>query len=133
MSRPTKIVKSERNVYEPEMREEDVLLQIRQMLEINGALVFRSIERVPKCYRCGLWLGSSERGIPDLSGLLPVLGSHPVSFYLEVKKPKGGVLRPAQVDVLERIRVMGAISGFVRSWEEVKALFVKHGIGFKVG
>lgn len=55
----------------PVMSEEDVLGQIRSMLEANGARVFRAIERVPKCYRCGQWLGASERGLPDLFCIIP--------------------------------------------------------------
>ena len=63
---------AKRGIYQRVVQEEDVLSEIRQMLELNGARVFRAIERVPNCYRCGKWLGASEAGTPDLTIIFPV-------------------------------------------------------------
>lgn len=142
MRRYIKIVKSDRGVFEPAMREEDVLGQIRQLLEARGARVFRSIERVPKCYRCGQWLGSSEKGLPDIFGWIfrPMetkrigLGvifcenTPAVPFFIEVKRPKGGRKRPAQVAFIEKAKADGMLAFFAKSVDEVIEEFKQHGI-----
>lgn len=116
------------------MLEEDVLGQIRQLLEVNGARVFRAIERVPKCYRCGQWLGSSEPGTPDLSGFFPkkVFGSI-FPFWLEIKRPKRAQKRLAQIARISQIDEDGGCAAIVSSWEQVKDAFSRHGINFKIG
>lgn len=126
-----KVALSERNVYEPKMSEEDVLSQIRQMLEINGARVFRLVERVPKCYRCGCWLGVSERSLPDLTGYFHKDGAITMPFWFEVKKRKG-VRRPGQVAWMEQYRSEGGCGAIVESWDEVRQELERKGLEVKV-
>lgn len=116
---------SPRAVFERSITEEDVLGSCRTLLELNGARVFRAIERVPKCYRCGCWLGSSERGTPDISGYFyrPTL----VPFWLEMKRPKGKH-RPAQIARIEQIREDKGIAFFCDSVEAMVAGFKEYGI-----
>lgn len=55
-----------RQLYERTLTENDVLGAIRQLLKLNGARVFRVIERIP-------WgKTQSEGGIPDLFLWFPV-------------------------------------------------------------
>lgn len=116
-----KIIKTARG-YEPALSEEDVLGLIRNWLEvIMRAKVFRAIERVPKCYRCGLWLGSSEAGTPDLSGLIPRKDSFPFPFYFEIKRNAKAKKREAQIARIEEIRGIGGCAAIVSSLDEVKA------------
>jgi hypothetical protein len=129
---------AKRGVYQRVVQEEDVLGEIKQMLEINGARVYRSIERVPKCYRCGQWLGASEPGTPDISGYFKipvndgceVMKLHP--FWLEIKRPKKNHKRPAQIARIEQIKADGGIAAIVESWAQVLALLDDHLIPVKV-
>lgn len=120
-------------IYERLVTEEDVLGQIRAFLELRGARVFRAIERVPRCYRCGQWLGSSERGHTDLWGWLMRLPDEKDVirannyFFIEVKKP-GGRRRPAQEDWIRDAKADGVIAFFAESVEDVIKEFEKHGI-----
>jgi hypothetical protein len=123
------IEKSERGVFEIKRREEDILGEVRQMLELNGARVFRAIERVPRCYRCHCWLGSSERGTPDLSGYFYRDGIQP--FWIEMKRPKGKH-RPAQEAWIAQAKADGAIAMFATSWPDVVRYFEEHGIVLKI-
>lgn len=108
-----------RGVYHRVLREEDVLGQIRTMLELNGAKVFRAIERVPKCYRCGQWLGASEAGTPDLSGIFKRNDDHPIPFWFEVKRPKKNAKRAAQIARIAELRAAGGCAAIVESWGQV--------------
>lgn len=122
-----KVAISGRGIFEPQMSEEDALSQIRGMLEVNGARVFRAIERVPKCYRCGCWLGSSEPGTPDLSGYFH--GKAVFPFWFEIKRPGGKAKRrAAQIERISMLRADGCCAAIVESWEEVKAEFLRHGV-----
>jgi hypothetical protein len=123
-----RLIKSSRGVYERTIREEDVLGACRQFLEINGARVYRAIERVPKCYRCGHWLGVSERGTPDLSGYFYRNGITP--FWIEMKRPKGRQ-RPSQVTRIEQIQADGGIAFFADSIETMCQEFKSRGIMLK--
>jgi len=129
--RSKKVALSERGIFEPVLTEEDVLKQIRAYLEATGARVFRNIERVPKCYRCGCWMGVSEAGNPDLSGYYHQDGITP--FWFEVKRPKrkGSAkarIRPKQVERIEMIRADGGCAAIVDSVEQVKAEIERCGI-----
>ena len=123
-----KIAKSSRGVYERELTEEDVLGQIRQLLELNGARVFRVIERIP-------WgKTKSEGGIPDLFGWFPEeslkcmeYNNRVNHFFIEVKRP-GGNLRPAQAAWIERAQQDGVICFKADSCEEMVREFGKYGI-----
>ena len=118
---------SERGLYERKITEDDVLGQCRTLLEFNRARVFRAIERVPKCYRCGCWLGSSERGTPDLSGYF-IQGMIP--FWIEMKRPKGAK-RAAQIERIALIRNDGGIAFFADSVEAMVQGFAEFGITIK--
>lgn len=108
------LTKSSRGVFERKKTEEDILGEIRTFLESRGALVMRHIERVPKCYHCGQWLGTSEAGIPDL---LCVVGGNMV--FIEVKRP-GGHRRPKQVECIARLTRAGIKAFFAESVADVK-------------
>lgn len=123
-----KLSKSPRGIYERKESEEDILGACRQLLELNGARVFRAIERVPKCYRCGCWLGSSERGTPDLSGYFYRNGHFP--FWIEMKRPKGKH-RPAQVARITQMQEDGACAFFADSIETMVLEFKRFGIEVK--
>jgi hypothetical protein len=126
-----KIAKSSRGIYEPVLSEEDVLCRIRTLLELNGARVFRAIERVPKCYRCGCWLGFSEPGTPDLNGYFYTPGRVLIPFWLEVKRAKGK-RRSAQIARIDLIREDGGCAAIVESWEEALHCLEKFGWHSKV-
>ena len=121
-----KIILSERGVYEPQKSEEDILGQIRQMLEVNEARVFRAIERVPRCYRCGQWLGSSEAGTPDISGYFKAGASLRFPFWFEIKRPRAK-RRAAQVERIGMIYEDGGCAAIVESWDEVWQFIEKFG------
>lgn len=127
------IKKSERGIYEPVMSEEDVLCQVRQMLEINGARVFRVIERIP-------WgRTKSEGGIPDLFGWWPkahsfvpgVMRCEATHYFIEIKR-KGGPRRPAQVEWIRRANEDGVLACFAESWKDVVDYFEREGIKLKI-
>src|SRR5512139_2740399 len=129
--------KSERNLYERKMTEEDILGVIVQMLELNGARVFRIVERIPWGRK------TSTPGIPDLMGWFtgpravltgddgkPI--DEPFSFYsrhffIEVKRP-GGPRRPAQVAWIEQAQRDGVIAFFAEGWPDVVTELGKYGI-----
>lgn len=90
--------------------------------------MFRAVERVPKCYRCGCWMGSSEAGTPDLSGFFHKSGIIP--FWIEIKRP-GGKLRPSQISRIGLIRDFGGIAFFADSVEAMVAGFKEFGIEIK--
>ena len=123
-----RLVKSARGIFERSIREEDVLGACRQFLELNGARVFRAVERVPKCYRCHAWMGSSEAGTPDLSGYFYKGAITP--FWIEIKRPKGK-LRPAQITRIEQIQADQAMAFFADSVETMVQEFKKRGINLK--
>lgn len=130
--RRIKVALSARGIYERVVLEEDVISAIRQMLEINGARVYRAIERVPKCYRCGCWMGASEPGTPDLSGFFPIKGQHPIPFYFEVKRPKKNAKRAAQISRIEQIKADGGCAAIVESWAQTLSALDDHLIPVKV-
>ena len=130
MTRPRRIIKTARG-YEPALSEEDVLGQIRCLLEANGARVFRVVERIP-------WGRTrSDGGIPDLFGWWPEdcldcmeHNNRAIHFFIEVKKP-GGKLRPAQVAWIEAAQRDGVIAFKAESVEEMVSEFRKYGIEVK--
>lgn len=138
MKRIRRIAKSERNIFEPVLCEEDIVGLIRSCLEAQGAFVFRVAERIP---RAGVrWQRLSEPGIPDLmvwirtgwetdkmipgpKGLKPLYRL----AYIEVKGP-GGKLRPAQEAFLSRARECGFIAFKAECLEDVRLAFLEAGI-----
>lgn len=123
---------SKRGVYERKVTEEDVILQIRHLLELNGARVHRVVERIPWGRR------KSEPGIPDIFGWWPGLcdkretdcPGNAVQFFIEAKRP-GGKHRPAQTAWIESARRDGVIAFFADSVESVVAGFKEFGIQIK--
>lgn len=138
MKRARKLIKSERGIFEPAMSEDDVLGQIRAMLEANGAKVKRHIERIPYCPRCHKPIGRpSEGGIPDLSGYFTINSritwvklnrEFPVPFWWEVKKPGGKWSSLFQQTEVEQMQKDGLISYKVESWNQVMERLKEHGI-----
>ena len=115
---------SPRGIFERSITEDDILGQCRAILELHRARVFRAIERVPKCYRCGCWLGSSERGTPDLSGYFIESG---IPFWVEMKRPKGKK-RVLQIERIEMMRSDGRVAFFADGIESMVAGFKEFGI-----
>jgi hypothetical protein len=112
------------------VKEEIILSQIRMLLEINNAVVFRSIERVPKCHHCGQWLGFSESGIPDLWGWMKPEESTTLPFWIEVKSTTGR-LRAAQERFIMKAKADGLLAFTAKSWDDVKREFLKFGVWLK--
>lgn len=135
MKRIRRIAKSERGIWEPVKNEEDIVSEIRHLLTLNGAHVYRVVERIPTRDAYGRVRGRcSDSGIPDLQGFL-VAGSvtkYAVPFWIEVKGAKGQ-LRPAQSRFLGDYQGVGLFAFMARSWEEVKASFAARGIMMRVG
>ena len=132
---------SEREIFERSISEEDVFGACRALLELNGAVVHRVVERIPWGRK------KSEPGIPDMFGWFKhkrldwkcvevlcsgnaILDIGPVSFYVEIKKP-GGKHRPAQVRWIEDARKDGVIAFFADSVEQMVEEFKKLGIVLK--
>lgn len=115
----------------PAMSEEQIVEQITEMLQHNEAKVFRSIERVPHCYRCNLYLGSSEEGKPDLDGYFSRGGEILLPFWFEVKRPKAK-RRPKQIERINMIREDGGCAAIVESWADVIKAIERHGLTVRV-
>jgi hypothetical protein len=120
-------VKSSRGIYERAVLEEDIVGSIRAFLEAHGAFVIRVVERVPRCYRCGCWLGASEGGIPDLAGWFRPNSAanpsdRPVHFFIEVKRPTKSRRRPKQEAFIERATGDNVIAFFASKLEDVKTV-----------
>jgi hypothetical protein len=129
---------SDREIYERSISEEDVVGQIRSMLEVNGARVFRVVERIPWGRK------KSEAGIPDLFLWFPARtvevndnssmakNKRPIIAFIEVKR-KGGKLRPHQAMFIDRANEDGVIAFKAESWDECAAEFRRYGIQLRVG
>lgn len=125
---------SARGIYEPKITEEHVLGAIRQLLELNGARVYRVVERIPWGKK------TSTPGIPDLFGWFPghspslhkkdVIGTPIIHFFIEVKKP-GGKQRLSQVIWMQEARRDGVIAFFADSVESMVKGFAEFGITIK--
>lgn len=131
--KPRKIELSARGIYEPVELEESVLKKIHALLWYSGIPCFRARERIPVCHACGAFVAKpSDAGHPDLSGWIPpgkIAGRlWPIPYYLETKRPKGGVHRAAQVEFIKRAQRDGVIAEFVHSYEECRDIFKALGI-----
>ena len=137
MSRP-KIIKSARGVYEVEQSEEHVIVACRNLLELNGARVFRIRERIP-------WGKThSEPGIPDTFGWWPAgktprfthliyeksIGGNAVHFYIEFKKP-GKFPTSIQAVWIDRAVGDGVFAMWVDSVEMMRDKFAEYGVEIK--
>ncbi len=139
--RPRKIELSERGIYEPVIREEDVLQQIYKMLWYSGIPVMRERERIPKvkCKSCGaeVFVGKpSDAGHSDLHGLIPAAklpppfrsktpNAYAMPFFIEVKRPDGGIHSAVQQEFIVRMISYGAMAFFAHSWQDVRNEFYK--------
>lgn len=128
--RKRQIKLSARGVYEPVQLEEDVLQEIMQRLWYSGIPVFREKERIPRCPHCGLYVASAksatDRGHPDLHGYIPArlsVTGVAVPFYIEVKRPQGGVRSYEQEEFIRRAQAAGVLAFFANSWAVVKEQF----------
>jgi hypothetical protein len=145
--RAVKIELSERGIFEPVEKEENVLDAVMTYLWRCGIPVFREQERVPTCWNCGAKVcKKSAAGHPDLHGYVPVRAmirwakddaakewtkayvKFPAAFYIEMKRPKGGRHRPAQEMFLLRTKDDGVLGFFARSLAEVRDAFATMGL-----
>jgi len=110
---------SARGIYERSLTEEDVLIAIRQYLELNGARVFRVVERIPWGRR------QSEPGIPDLFCWFK--GIEARVAFIEVKKP-GGKRSANQINWINQAVEDGVIAFFAESVEDVRREMLINGI-----
>lgn len=130
---------SARQVYERSITEEDVFSACRALLELNGARVFRIVERIPWGRK------TSEPGLPDSFGWWPQRTESeraindagdvavlypPLPFFIEFKKP-GGKIRPAQIAWIEAARRDGVVVFCADSVESMVARFKEYGIEIK--
>jgi len=145
MFRPRKTELSERGIWEPVEREEDVLGRIQSLLQFSGVRTIRVRERVPftLCPFCNKRIKVrgklGEAGIPDLFGYVPPATwakhhpadpgpFHAVPFFIEVKRPVGGEKRWSQIAFIEHAQRDGVLAFFANSWDVVRVEFKKLGI-----
>lgn len=125
-------------LYQPKLREENVLLEIMQRLTYMGIKVYRIRERIPEMVRGRKFFrgGASTAGIPDLIGHVPedrrsgILFSPARVVYIEVKRP-GGKRRLMQELFIEEAKKDGCIAFFADSWEVVKENLTACGVVVK--
>lgn len=121
--RARKVKLSERGIYEPVELEEDVVQKIIALLWYSGIPVFRERERVPNCPSCGKFVSKpSEAGHPDLHGWLPSRKNSSrtaTPFYIECKRPDGGVETEVQKEFIRRARRDGVLAFFAHEWSDV--------------
>jgi hypothetical protein len=121
---------SERQLFERSITEEHVFNACRALLELNGARVYRIVERIPWGRK------KSEPGLPDCLGwwALEKHEWHELHdgrvFFIEFKKP-GGKKRPAQIRWIEQARADGVIAFFADSVEAMVKGFAEFGIKLK--
>ena len=90
---------------EAALKEADIELKLRTMVESYGG-------------RCLKWVCPGWAGVPDRIVLLP--GGK--IFFVETKRPRGGVIAPLQSWWQERLTQLGFLSVFVSSQADIKAL-----------
>ncbi len=125
--RPRKVeFNAAKGIYEPVELEEDILKKIVALLWYSGIPVFRERERVPNCGRCGQFVAApSEAGHSDLHGYIPqrklptkgAEGCRP--FFIECKRPQGGIATEVQKEFIRRARRDGVLAFFAYSWSDV--------------
>ena len=98
------------------MNEKTIQKKIKKWLKEAGPLVIK--------YPAGNPRLGAEVGVPDLIGVHSPSGR---MLALEVKTEVGRPTRK-QIYVLEELAKRGAISGIVRSIEDVEELFRNHGL-----
>lgn len=122
--------------WQPALIEEDVVEEIAARLWLQAKIrVYRVRERIPGDGK------PSVAGIPDLVGYVPKrmaeTGDNPFGLlspmpakplFIECKRPRGGVVRPAQEAFIAEARSAGCIAFFARSWDDVRKEFEEHGI-----
>jgi hypothetical protein len=137
--RTKKTALSERGVWEPVIYEEDVVQRVSVLLKYSGCVTVRIRERA-KCPNCKSFTTQpSDPGIPDLIGYIPPAvwaRHHPeeqgqsrgVPFFIEVKRPKTGRKRYAQVAFIDSVKADGVLAFFADGWDVVKAEFKRIGV-----
>jgi hypothetical protein len=128
-------------LFQPPITEDHVIMELIQRFAYARIPVRRVKERIPemrngrKHWR-GRGLGSSgssDPGIPDLIGHIPqylrkdgvVVPARPL--YIEVKRPKGGRIRPAQLDWIQSATLHGCLAFFATSWDDCVQAFASVG------
>lgn len=103
--------------------EKEVQKAIMDMLKVHPKVVFRA--RFNRGVMQSSYNGkdsftqfNSQKGFSDIHGMLR--GGK--SFYLEVKRPSGGVVSPDQKQFLDMIVAGGGIAGVVRSVDDALEL-----------
>ena len=100
--------------------EKSVEIQVRVALAAAGVMVMKHTVEI--CYQCGArpsrraGLGT---GCSDLVCIVPPFGR---ALFIEMKKPKGGVVSEEQKLFLAVVRRFGGVSGRARSVDEAMAL-----------
>ncbi len=132
--RPRKIeFNAAKQLYEPVELEEDVIKTIMSVLWYSGIPVFRERERIPACPHCGRYVSrtASDPGHPDLHGYIPARknpSGHPLPFYIEAKRPQGGIESEIQKEFIKRAQAQGVLAFFARSLGEVREAFKMVGV-----
>ncbi|OPY59152.1 MAG: hypothetical protein A4E55_00369 [Pelotomaculum sp. PtaU1.Bin035] len=87
--------------------------------------ILKYLNSLPECYAVKTYGDAKRAGTPDIDGCLKGR-----SLKLEVKRPEpyGTPLTKLQAETLERWRKAGAITGVVRSVQDVKELLQKEGV-----
>jgi hypothetical protein len=114
----------EKQLYEAVELEEDVIKKVVTLLWYSGIPVFRERERIPVCPNCHQFVSriASDPGHPDLHGYVPERKNptgRSLPFYIEAKRPVGGVESEIQKEFIRRARKHGVLAFFARSWEDV--------------
>lgn len=118
-----------RKLYQPQITEEHVVIEIIMRLWWNKIKVYRIRERIP-----GLSRSLSTPGIPDLIGWYKRgVSFGPIPVFIEVKRPKdaerrAGVRRLAQTQFIEQAAQDGCIAFFAESFDDCIREFQKFGI-----
>jgi len=124
------------------LKEGDVAPEIAHAFATTGARLFRNNCGVAKYGKSWVRYGIREKGKKgggsDHIGYLPIrVTQEMVGHYLAVfvaaesKRPVGGKYDEDQVLFVDNIRAAGGIAGFVRSWEEARALVADFYARFK--
>lgn len=133
--RPRKVeFNAAKRIYEPVELEKDVVKTIVTMLWYCGIPVFIQPEVKPKCQTCGAFVAKpSDAGQPDLHGWVPTHklpsgSTRPLPFYIECKRPVGGIETEVQKEFIRRACRDGVLAFFANGYGIVRQEFEKVGV-----
>lgn len=131
--RVTKLVYDKaRNIWQPALTEEHVVLEIMQRIGFEGISIWRINCPV------GGKVRPNVPGIPDLIGYVSAVNGttgirqSTIPLYIEVKRP-GGARRPAQELFIAKAKADGCCAFFAESWSDCVKEFKAIGIELKTG